>query len=98
MFQWSEKQQPVLRALEMPELVNCYVYHGIFPAWESLSAGVCGCPGKAQEQPTSFHSQEEKIQGFGEALSPLSFRPAPQSFAVFSMEEKKSRGHIAALL
>lgn len=70
MFQWSDKQQPVLRALEMPELVNCYVYHGIFPAWENLSAGVCGCPGKAQEQSTSFRSQEEKIQGFRDALSP----------------------------
>lgn len=40
------------------------------PHLGKLSAGVCGCPGKWQEQPTSFHSQEEKIQGFRHALSP----------------------------
>lgn len=40
------------------------------PRLGKLSAGVCGCPGKAQEQPTSFHSQEEKIQGFRHAWSP----------------------------
>lgn len=53
MFQWSDKQQPVLRALEMHELMSCYMHHGIFPAWEKLSVGVCGYPGKAEEQTTS---------------------------------------------
>lgn len=65
LFQWSDKQQPVLQASETPELMSCHMYHGIFPVWESLSAGSVGAQAKhrSSQPPSALGRRKSRVSG-----------------------------------